>query len=281
MLGRTANDLFWMSRYIERAENIARLLEVGYRIALLPREGDGQDEEWRSTLRSAGCEKGYLAKYGAYDTRNVVNFMLFDADNPSSVYSCLATARRNARAQRTALTREMWESLNCAWIEFSAIDPDDARLQRAAAAARLDQGTLGAVPRRAAQHHPAQRHLLLQPARHVPGARRQHRAHPRREVLRAAAPQRDRRRRDRQRAVGGDPALGFGAPQLPLGLQGQLQALAHRRLSDPQPADAALAAFLLRGDRAGARRARRLLRRRNGCHSRSRTRRGDCWPRAT
>ena len=54
MLGRTANDLFWMSRYIERAENMARLLEVGYRIALLPREGGGQDEEWLSTLRSAG-----------------------------------------------------------------------------------------------------------------------------------------------------------------------------------------------------------------------------------
>ena len=122
MLGRTANDLFWMSRYIERAENIARLLEVGYRIALLPREGHGQDEEWRSTLRSAGCDKGYLAKYGAYETRNVVNFMLFDGDNPSSVYSCLATARRNARAQRTAMTREMWESLNSAWLTFSAKD---------------------------------------------------------------------------------------------------------------------------------------------------------------
>ena len=57
MLGRTANDLFWMSRYMERAENMARLLEVGYRIALLPREGGGQDEEWRSTLRSAGCDR--------------------------------------------------------------------------------------------------------------------------------------------------------------------------------------------------------------------------------
>ena len=123
MLGRTANDLFWMSRYIERAENMARLLEVGYRIALLPREGGGQDEEWVSTLRSGGCDKRYLAKYGSYDTRNVVNFMLFDVDNPSSVYSSLATARRNARAQRTALTREMWESLNSAWIEYSAIDP--------------------------------------------------------------------------------------------------------------------------------------------------------------
>jgi len=122
MLGRTANDLFWMSRYIERAENIARLLEVGYRIALLPREG-GQEAEWYSTLRSAGCEKGYLAQHSGYDTGNVVNYMLFDAGNPSSVYSCLATARRNARAQRTALTREMWESLNGAWIVFSAIDP--------------------------------------------------------------------------------------------------------------------------------------------------------------
>jgi uncharacterized alpha-E superfamily protein len=123
MLGRTANDLFWMSRYMERAENMARLLEVGYRIALLPREGVGQDNEWYSTLRSAGCEKGYLAKYGAYDTRDVVNYMLFDADNASSVYSSLAAGRRNARAQRTALTREMWESLNAAWLEFSAIDP--------------------------------------------------------------------------------------------------------------------------------------------------------------
>jgi uncharacterized alpha-E superfamily protein len=123
MLGRTANDLFWMARYMERAESLARLLEVGYRIALLPREGDRQDEEWLSTLRSAGCDKEYLRKHGACRTGDVVNFMLFDADNPSSVFASLASARRNARAQRTAITREMWESLNGAWIEFSAIDP--------------------------------------------------------------------------------------------------------------------------------------------------------------
>lgn len=120
MLGRTANDLFWMSRYVERAENIARLLEVGYRIALLPREGHGEHDEWRSTLRGAGCEEGYLAKYGSFATRDAVNFMLFDPANSSSVYSCLATARHNARAQRTALTREMWEALNGAWLEFSS-----------------------------------------------------------------------------------------------------------------------------------------------------------------
>lgn len=123
MLGRTANELFWLSRYVERAENMARLVEVGYRIVLLPRDGEGRHEEWRSTLESAGCHAGYVAKYAGLDTRDVINYLLFDSDNPSSVYSCLATARRNARAQRTALTREMWESLNSSWIEFQAIKP--------------------------------------------------------------------------------------------------------------------------------------------------------------
>jgi uncharacterized alpha-E superfamily protein len=117
MLGRTATDLFWMARYMERAENIARLLEVGYRLILLPHEGG--DEEWRSTLRSTGCEAGYLQRHGNFETRKVVDYLLLDRENPSSVYSCLFTARRNARAQRTAITGEMWESLNGAWIEFS------------------------------------------------------------------------------------------------------------------------------------------------------------------
>lgn len=123
MLGRTANDLFWLSRYVERAENMARLIEVGYRIAMLPREGDPSHQEWRSTLESAGCAHGYSAKYDTLNTRDVVNFLLFDLANPSSIHSCLATARRNARAQRTALTREMWESLNSSWIEFQSIKP--------------------------------------------------------------------------------------------------------------------------------------------------------------
>ena len=118
MLGRTANDLFWMARYVERAENIARLLEVGHRLTLLPHEGGSA--EWRSTLRSAGCEASYLARHSVIDTRTVVDYMLLDLDNPSSVLSCLATARRNARAQRTAVTRDMWEALNSAWMEFPA-----------------------------------------------------------------------------------------------------------------------------------------------------------------
>lgn len=127
MLGRTANDLFWLSRYVERAENMARLIEAGYRIALLPRAGDDNKQEWASTLESAGCADQYYAKHGTLSTRNVVDFLLFDISNPSSIHACLATARRNARAQRTALTREMWESLNGSWLEFQAIRPDTLR----------------------------------------------------------------------------------------------------------------------------------------------------------
>jgi uncharacterized alpha-E superfamily protein len=118
MLGRTANDLYWMARYVERAENMARLLEVGQRLSLLTH--DSAESEWRSTLRSAGCEAGYLSKHRDYETRNVVDYLLFDRDNPSSVCACFDSARRNARAQRTAITREMWESLNSSWIELSS-----------------------------------------------------------------------------------------------------------------------------------------------------------------
>lgn len=123
MLGRTASDLYWLSRYVERAENMARLIEVGYRIVLLPRAGEGFHQEWQSTLESAGCLAGYTARHGALDTTKVIDYMLFDTSNGSSIATCLAHARQNGRAQRTALTREMWESLNSAWLEFSAIKP--------------------------------------------------------------------------------------------------------------------------------------------------------------
>jgi uncharacterized alpha-E superfamily protein len=126
MLGRTANDLYWLARYVERAESMARLIEVGYRIALLPREQEGgYNEEWRSTLASAGCADGFFAKYEHPNGRDVINYLLFDTSNPSSVQSCLAAARRNGRAQRIALTRDMWEALNDAWMEFSKIKPEE------------------------------------------------------------------------------------------------------------------------------------------------------------
>lgn len=125
MLGRTAASLFWMSRYIERAENIARLTEVGYRISLTPDVGFGHREDWKSTLIAAGCLDGFLAKHDAIGGEKVQYWLLFDRDNPSSVRNCLETARNNGRAVRTALTREMWEALNSTWIEFAAIRPAD------------------------------------------------------------------------------------------------------------------------------------------------------------
>ena len=112
MLGRTAASLFWMSRYIERAENIARLTEVGYRISLTPDIGSGHREDWRSTLIAAASLDSYLARHDTITPEKVKHFLLFDRDNPSSVRACLETARNNARAVRTALTREMWEALN-------------------------------------------------------------------------------------------------------------------------------------------------------------------------
>ena len=123
MLGRTAASLFWMSRYVERAENMARLLEVGYRISLMPGAVEGHRDEWQSTLASAACLETYAAKHKLVDGAMVINFLLFDEDNTSSVKFCLRAARNNGRAVRTALTRDVWESLNSTWNELAQIDP--------------------------------------------------------------------------------------------------------------------------------------------------------------
>ena len=127
MLGRTANDLFWLSRYVERAENMARLIEVGYRIALLPRDDEGRPQRGVALdARAAPAARtATLPSTRRPTTRDVINYLLFDCANPSSVQSCLSAARRNGRAQRIALTRDMWESLNGAWIEFSNIKPSE------------------------------------------------------------------------------------------------------------------------------------------------------------
>src|SRR5215210_6909972 len=116
MLGRTAESLFWMSRQMERAENMARLAEAGFRISLTPDTGDGHREEWRSTLTSAGVLDPFLDKYGDAGFENAIGFILFDDSNPSSVHSCLKAARTNARFVRTKITRDMWEALNATWL---------------------------------------------------------------------------------------------------------------------------------------------------------------------
>ncbi len=132
MLGRTAQNLFWLSRYIERAENMARMFEVGYRMSLTSRREGGASEHLVSMMQAAEVDEGFEAKYAIADVRSVADYMIFDEANPSSVKSCLLAARTNARSVRTALTTEMWESINAAWLEFAPIRPRDisgAKLQ--------------------------------------------------------------------------------------------------------------------------------------------------------
>jgi uncharacterized alpha-E superfamily protein len=123
MLGRTAQNLFWLSRYVERAENMARLLEVGYRMSLTSRREGGSSEHLLSMMQAAEVDEEFAKKHKVADVASVSQFMLFDETNPSSVRSCLLAARTNARSVRTALTIDMWESLNGAWLEFAGLDP--------------------------------------------------------------------------------------------------------------------------------------------------------------
>ena len=122
MLSRTAENLFWIARYIERAETMARLLEVGSRIALMPSAGHGYRSEWDSLLRASGTADGFAEKYGDPVQRNIETYLFFDRDNPSSVASCLERARENARIVRTALTTQVWDALNTAFQEMRQLE---------------------------------------------------------------------------------------------------------------------------------------------------------------
>jgi uncharacterized alpha-E superfamily protein len=125
MLSRTADCLFWLARYVERADNVARILLVSQRMAGMARSLGDSGNEWHSTLVAVGCEPGYLAKHGAVSADAVVDYLVRDLDNPSSIVSCLETARRNARAVRTALTVDMWEALNETWLGLRTRGADD------------------------------------------------------------------------------------------------------------------------------------------------------------
>ncbi|MBB3945517.1 putative alpha-E superfamily protein [Rhizobium skierniewicense] len=119
MLGRTANGLYWMFRYIERAENIARLVDAGMRVSLT-RSGSA-DEDWDGVLQSAGAREEFLERHEKVTTADAIDYMLRDKTNPSSVMSCIEFGRNNARMVRTALTRETWEATNEFWMELKTI----------------------------------------------------------------------------------------------------------------------------------------------------------------
>jgi len=123
MLSRTAESLYWLARYTERAENMARMLQVTLRMAGLFPDA-GSENEWHSTLVASGCAAGYYTKYQEARPDTVIHYMTRDPENTSSIMSCIEIARRNSRAVRTALTADMWHAVNGTWLEARGLGDD-------------------------------------------------------------------------------------------------------------------------------------------------------------
>lgn len=126
MLSRTADNLYWLNRYVERADYLARILDVAQRLSYMPVAYGGSTNEWGSALLTAGCADAFVAKHGPLEQASeeaVASFLAFDMENPASIRNCIELARTNARSVRTALTSDMWDAINGAWIELSAM-PD-------------------------------------------------------------------------------------------------------------------------------------------------------------
>jgi uncharacterized alpha-E superfamily protein len=120
MLSRTADHLFWMARYTERAENAARMLDVTWSMALLPQSADAVERAWRAVLGISELQVSYDARYDRVTQDRVLDFLVRDPNNPSSIFCCLQAARENARAVRGSLTTEVWETQNDTWLELQA-----------------------------------------------------------------------------------------------------------------------------------------------------------------
>ncbi|RJG05198.1 alpha-E domain-containing protein [Noviherbaspirillum cavernae] len=118
MLSRTADHLYWMARYTERAENTARMLDVNVQTALLPQSAHAAEQGWRAMLGISELLSLFDHKHGLLTARDVIDFMVRDPDNPSSIVSCLTQARENARAVRGTLTTEVWEAHNTTWLDI-------------------------------------------------------------------------------------------------------------------------------------------------------------------
>lgn len=124
MLGRRADQIYWMARYTERAENTARILDVTYRMSLIPQAREAQLSAWQSAVRIAGDPDLYAETYGEISRAHAVRHLALDADHSSSIFSSISAARENARALRATIPTEMWESLNTTWLEIQEIGED-------------------------------------------------------------------------------------------------------------------------------------------------------------
>jgi uncharacterized alpha-E superfamily protein len=122
MLSRTADSMFWLARYIERADNTARIIDAASRLAAMPISYAGTSNEWESALAAAGALRAFYTHHDEAGRDAVIDFLAFSPQNPSSIRACLETARHNARSVRTALTTEMWEAINAGWLELKRFD---------------------------------------------------------------------------------------------------------------------------------------------------------------
>jgi uncharacterized alpha-E superfamily protein len=129
MLSRTADHLFWMARYIERAENTARMLDVTLTTSLLPQSPQQSERGWRAMLGISELQPGFDAVHQHVAAPDVLDFMVRDPNNPSSIYACLQNARENARAVRGSLTTDVWETHNYTWLQLQS-QLRDGMLQR-------------------------------------------------------------------------------------------------------------------------------------------------------
>ena len=129
MLSRTADHLFWMARYMERAENTARMLDVNYQASLMPQSADEAEKGWKGLLGISELSGDFAKRYGEVNQNNVMRYMVSDAENGSSIRNCLRAARENARAVRGTLTTEVWETQNQTWLEFQRMIGNESFLR--------------------------------------------------------------------------------------------------------------------------------------------------------
>ncbi len=127
MLSRVANSIYWMSRYLERAENVARFIEVNVNLTLDLGEGPG--EQWGPLVAITGDWDAFTKRYAQPTRDRVQRFLIFDLDNPNSIASCLRNARENARTTRESLPAEFWEELNKFYHIIRGTDPDSVSEQ--------------------------------------------------------------------------------------------------------------------------------------------------------
>ena len=122
MLSRTAENLFWMSRSMERAENTARMLDVSFRMSLLPSTIDKKALHFEPILAIASGSGRFHELYGEFSHETIIRYVALEPANAGSICSLIRQARENARAQRSAISSEAWESLNSTWLHVQNLD---------------------------------------------------------------------------------------------------------------------------------------------------------------